>query len=810
MANDDWRAETQIRLKKSKLYCELLLKCQDDPSNHQTLKLIDDAIFYAYQRTKTILIHMGEFTLHDGDHLFRVLHLMERLLPADAIKELSTPEILLLILSAFFHDIGMAPDIKTVLSWKKIWDKSPAFSDENEQSEYAKFQRYVSSRPDQSERIESMLDQGDVSGADLAKSYLVTDYIRITHATRAREIIQEFWLEEIRYRDTNLTVEFSSICFSHNDDALALLELDKNYLCGPDTYACLPLVAVILRLADLLDFDGKRTPETLFSHLFVRHPISLKEWAKHRAVEAWSINSKVIQFHAKCKHPAIEASIHAFCDIIDNELSVCNNVLSVINEFNKNLGRNIYLQIPFKVDRSKIETQKDIFGKPDYLYRQSQFNLSKRQVIDLLMGTKLYGDPAVALRELLQNSIDACLLRKALEESWGNSYIPQINVKYHTENGEDFLEVIDNGTGMDQHIVDSYYSKVGASFYKSPDFYELKSQSNANFTPTSRFGIGILSTFMVADTLEVDTRRIYGPYDSSEPINLTIEGQESIFWIRTGKRLTPGTATKLMLRKAKNPWDRMTEAEFTKYVESVIPNPPFSVTIETSAGKRELDENTFKESSADSLRNHTWDKHENIQHYEIEFEDKSKGFVGSAIVAVLERDGKPVKNIDVNSKDVLVDGESYKLEKTINLAGDKIMLSSTSIQIDDDAGVHSSTSTSTIFDSRSKLSLHGIEVSTTLFPQTWNMQKNQVRLNWPLPMLLMIDICEEGDLDLNSARTQIIMSEKWMAFEENLAEAIFSAITKKVSDEYWNALVVLIKETKNANFLAGLARVRRQ
>ena len=80
------------------------------------------------------------------------------------------------------------------------------------------------------------------------------------------------------------------------------------------------------------------------------------------------------------------------------------------------------------------------------------------------MGTKLYGDPEVALRELIQNSIDACLLRQAIEASWETNYNPKVNVKYYSsKDGEDILEVEDNGTGMDQHIIDAYYSKVGSS-----------------------------------------------------------------------------------------------------------------------------------------------------------------------------------------------------------------------------------------------------------------------------------------------------------------------------------------------------------
>lgn len=808
MSHDDWREETQGRLAKSAIYVELQKKCKDDSAGNQVLELVDEATFYAYQRTKTILVHMGEFTLHDGDHLFRVLTLMEKLISPEKIKEISIPELMLLVLSAFFHDIGMAPEEKDVLSWKKVWDFSPKFNDETDKSEHDKFQRYYLARPDQKIKLEEFILLENNSSADLIKNYLVADYIRTTHAERARSIIEKDWLEKIKYRDADLTVEFASICYSHNEDPFSIFELDQNYLCGPETYANLQLVAVILRLSDLLDFDAKRTPSVLYSHLFVRHPISIKEWNNHRSIEAWTIKSEFIQYHAKCDHPAIEASIHAFCDVIDNELSACNNIISAINDYSRNKGRDYFIRIPFKVDRSKINTKKGIDGKPVYIYKKTQFNLSKNQVIDLLMGTKLYGDPEVALRELLQNSIDACLLRSALETSWGTQYAPEIQIKYSTENNEDVLEIIDNGTGMDQKIIDSYYSKIGSSFYKSSEFFDLKSQSNAQFTPTSRFGIGILSCFMVADTLMVDTRRVYGPHESSAPINITIEGQESIFWIKPGRRELPGTSTKLFLRKSKNPWDRMDENEFIKSVENVIPNPPFKIQIVTESHKKIKDENSFKEINADILRNHSWDKHENIREFNLEFVDEKNGFVGSAVIAILESHGTPTASIEMTSRSIEIEGDSYSLDKSLRISGNEIFESTTSITIDENGDIDSSDSRSVLYKSTSRLSLHGIEVPSTLFPESWNMQKNQVKLVWPLPILLVIDICGNMDLDLNSSRTQIIMSEKWLKLEEALSFEICSKVANAVTPEYWGQLKkVLLDNTKNELFIKSLNEV---
>src|SRR5437868_90168 len=124
---DDYKEEFQPRLHKSLLYQTLKAKTLEKDS--EIISLIDKAVPYAHQRTKTIIRNMGEFTLHDSDHLFRVLHLMEKLLPAQTIRNLSSPELMLLILSAFFHDIGMAPDEEHVLIWRRAWDICPTFKD---------------------------------------------------------------------------------------------------------------------------------------------------------------------------------------------------------------------------------------------------------------------------------------------------------------------------------------------------------------------------------------------------------------------------------------------------------------------------------------------------------------------------------------------------------------------------------------------------------------------------------------------------------------------------------------------------------
>ena len=805
---DDWQNETTEKLKRSAIYRALSEKCDAEPKKPQVIALVNEAAHYCYQRTKTTVRNMGEFTLHDGDHLFRVLTIMERLIGSELLGRLTIPELLLLNLSAFFHDIGMAPDEKTVVTWRKVWDSNPTHESQCDIDEFNKFSRFCAARPDKQVEIDTLITKGAITAADLLKDYLISEYIRQTHATRAKEIIEKDWNGKIRYCDIDLTVDFAEICYSHNEDAINLLDLDVELLCSPGIFACLPFIGVILRLSDVLDFDAKRTPEVLFSHLWVRNAVSLKEWEKHRAIEAWTIECDKIQFHAKCTHPAIEVSIREFCDLIDQELSTCRNILVEVNKRITNHESDRTLDFPFQVDRAKIEAKRDISRRPLYTYKKTQFNLSKTQVIDLLMGTKLYGNPEVALRELLQNSIDACLLRRSMESSWNNNYTPTISVRYYSEDDQDILEVIDNGTGMDQYIIDNYYSKVGVSFYKSTDFYDLRSQTDSDFEPNSRFGIGILSCFMVADSIEIDTRRVYGAHKSSDPLKVRIEGQESIFWITDGEREVPGTATRLYLRKAANPWERMNEDTFIKSVKSILPNPPFQITISTTSKEEIRDEKTFSQDDRESIINKEWKlPHPNIREIQLTLSNKETGIIGMVKIGILETHGKPVSVIDVNSKSVEIDGIEFQLDKKMTLNGKDIQLQTTSISIDEDGCVDSSPTSSVLAESRTQISLHGIEVPSDLFAPYWRRQKGKAHLNWPFPLLGILDVCSTRNLDLNSARTQILLGDRWDDFEETLAFIICKGIFETEAEAYRETLIAIWGEEKvSSNFKLGMER----
>ena len=160
----------------------------------------------------------------------------------------------------------------------------------------------------------------------------------------------------------------------------------------------------------------------------------------------------------------------------------------------------------------------------------------------------------------------------------------------------------------------------------------------------------------------------------------------------------------------------MSEEEFINSVETVLPNPPFKINIQTSKQKKVRDQNSFKKITASSLKNHSWDENENIKTFDISLNKKNAGIIGSAIVAILESHNQPTDRIDINSRDIEIEGENYTLNRNLRLSENKIIEESTSIMISDDGDIREEDSTRYLVSSESRISLHGIEVPSTLFP----------------------------------------------------------------------------------------------
>ncbi len=114
------------------------------------------------------------------------------------------------------------------------------------------------------------------------------------------------------------------------------------------------------------------------------------------------------------------------------------------------------------------------------------------QGIITLLAKHLYSERKVFIRELIQNAHDAIRRRMAAEPGFGG----RIDIYCRPE--DDRITFQDNGLGMNRGDLENYLSSIGASGTR-----EAKEIEGV----IGQFGIGFLSAFVVADTVEVLTRR---------------------------------------------------------------------------------------------------------------------------------------------------------------------------------------------------------------------------------------------------------------------------------------------------------------
>jgi hypothetical protein len=128
-------------------------------------------------------------------------------------------------------------------------------------------------------------------------------------------------------------------------------------------------------------------------------------------------------------------------------------------------------------------------------------------IIKSLGGDALYGErPQVALRELIQNGCDAVRARRLFEgrdEQFGSVTISLVETS-----GEHWLEVTDTGVGMSRRVLTEFLLDFGTSFWGSPQMQEeFPGLLTTSFKSTGKYGVGFFSVFMIADQVQVRTRR---------------------------------------------------------------------------------------------------------------------------------------------------------------------------------------------------------------------------------------------------------------------------------------------------------------
>ncbi|MFJ4563157.1 caspase family protein [Streptomyces caelestis] len=197
-------------------------------------------------------------------------------------------------------------------------------------------------------------------------------------------------------------------------------------------------------------------------------------------------------------------------------------------------------------------------------YKQplERFRLAEDEIRPLLMGTQLYGDPMLAVRELYQNALDACRYRDmrrqygAAQGRPGPDWQPRITFTqgWDTE-GRPYIECTDNGSGMNRAKLTSMFARAGKRYEQDPEFVQERRnwrRAGLGEMPlNSRFGIGVFSYFMLAEEVVVWTSPVdhYGRALQLEPLRADIQSGSGL--LRIGEdphvALDGGTRVRLYL-----------------------------------------------------------------------------------------------------------------------------------------------------------------------------------------------------------------------------------------------------------------------
>jgi len=183
-----------------------------------------------------------------------------------------------------------------------------------------------------------------------------------------------------------------------------------------------------------------------------------------------------------------------------------------------------------------VEAQKETLG----------FQTEVQQLLDLMIHS-LYSDKEIFLRELISNASDASdqLRFEALKDDslYEEDTDLKIRVEYNKDNKT--ITVLDNGIGMSREDVVEHLGTIAKSGTQE-FFSSLTGDQSKDSQMIGQFGVGFYSSFMVAEKVEVTTRKAGAP--RTEGVRWISEGAGD-YTIETVDRPKRGTKVVLYLRE---------------------------------------------------------------------------------------------------------------------------------------------------------------------------------------------------------------------------------------------------------------------
>jgi molecular chaperone HtpG len=447
------------------------------------------------------------YTKHDISHIDTMLAMLDWLVPPSTKQVMTPVDWLMTVFGIYLHDLGMVVT-------------SAEFLERQDNQEFRGFLETIEKDPE----AKDYRARAGAMNSEEKDRFFYQEFVRLHHAARIREWVtgrhSRSWgdtVEPISREITKIMERLPSrfrenlavVCESHhknNLDKTVIYPLAQRYGNHEHEIANVQYSALLLRTVDLIHVTKDRTPSVMYQSIRFSDLKSIDEWDKQigtfsvhmrsREFDPSDLDSHVIEVNADFTEERPFFALTEYLSWADSEIRQSKQWADISQQKADGKG----FSFPWRAIRGDIRVEGN-------LPRQMRFELDRGRLLDLLVGHTIYNEPTVAVRELLQNAIDAVRFQYYLDERVPPSDLSaepsmgHVIVKWNAANKE--LIVEDNGIGMDLSAIENHLLRVGASFYDTPQFHS----ENQDFSAISRFGIGILTCFMISDNIEIITCR---------------------------------------------------------------------------------------------------------------------------------------------------------------------------------------------------------------------------------------------------------------------------------------------------------------
>lgn len=465
-----------------------------------------------------------EYTPHNwSNHIIALFDIAAQLFGPETLLSLDETDRFLLVIGLYCHDWGMAvgnDEHEKIVTDFKALPKNPQLPLAS--AELNRLMRFAKQKG-----VERDV-RGDFPALASSNQPHWQEYIRQTHAWRSGDRAHDF-LAALDL-DSALCEAARDICVGHWLDYEILRDAKRfrPIRMVATQRVHVRLIALVVRLTDLFDIGRDRTPYALRRFVGPADPTSVREWDKHAALDhidcvdigrsRWQV---VIR--GTCRQPSLWPALTDLRDYLRDQLE--HGVDLLVEESRM---RQSYLEKQPATHPSRFSSLDSVLKWEVQAEGFSPTNVRfefDRHAAFRILAQEIYGNnPYVFVRELLQNAIDATnqlCARQNIAPGTNRRSETDFVIHFTVEqlaSGRIAITCRDYGVGMDIRIVTTYLARIGSSYYTSDEF----ASEGLKLDAISRFGIGLLSCFMVGDQISMKSRRLGACGGDDQGIIVTI------------------------------------------------------------------------------------------------------------------------------------------------------------------------------------------------------------------------------------------------------------------------------------------------